>query len=389
MSSRIPPPTNSTITVAGARPKNPCKLRQTCDSCSEAKVKCDKGNPRCGRCDRLSYECIYSPARRFGRPRPRSRRSPEQDGGKQRTRDSRDDADAVMTDVVTANKDNDVSAPALAPAAPVPPPPPPPPPSASGQVAHYTSAARHINLNLGKPLLDCHPDENCWSATDSANADSKDKCSDGNNSRSNNTLQSVSMNLRSDGLLRNPDQPSSFGVDDVQHNPYEYDCATVAVATLRKLAATGFDGQQSAPAPPMQTTAAADVLADHIPYACRQAARILVCPCSTDMDTALLTASLAAAILDVADAALRTLKPAGHALDDEQHTVVALGALPNISQVVTLFTHRYSVTQACRPPEALLLLAASLRSTLKALAEETTNRFLDSGTAPSSRRSGS
>ena len=101
------------------------------------------------------------------------------------------------------------------------------------------------------------------------------------------------------------------------------------------------------------------------------------------MDTALLAASLAAAILEVADAALRILKPAGHALDDEQHTVLALGILPNISQVVTLFTHRYSVTQASRPPEALLLLAASLRTTLKAMAEETTNRFLDSGAAPS------
>ncbi|KAL3961147.1 hypothetical protein ACCO45_006264 [Purpureocillium lilacinum] len=40
---------NSTITVADAdaRAKKPKKLRQTCDPCSEAKVKCDKGNPRC------------------------------------------------------------------------------------------------------------------------------------------------------------------------------------------------------------------------------------------------------------------------------------------------------------------------------------------------------
>jgi hypothetical protein len=356
---------NNTITVAG-RPKKPWKLRQTCDPCSEAKVKCDKGNPRCGRCDRLSYECVYSPTRRIGRPRPRSPRS--QDGG---GRPARDDGAVIDEANVASEANEDYMAPAIAPA-------PAPARPSSAQPTEQTPTARHLNLNLNEPLPDCLDDADRWSGSAPASASASSNAS------------SIASRNASHGLLSSLAQPSSLGLDEVRHNPYEYDCATVAVATLRKLAVAGLDGQSASPTPTAtasatatQTAAPADVLSDQIPHACRQAARILVCPCSADMDTALLVASLAAAILEVADSALRTLKPAGHALDDEQHTVLALGTLPKISQVVTLFTHRYSVTQASRPPEALLLLAASLRTTLKAMAEETTNRFLDSGAAPS------
>ena len=334
-----PDTTNKNTTAMAARPTKPWKLRQTCDLCSEAKVKCDKRNPRCGRCDRLSYECVYSPARRIGRPRPRSPRS--QDRGRQ----ARDDAtnEEAMKDYTA------------------------PPPLA--RLAELTPTARQQEFAdcVNESLPDCFSDDaDRWSGRAGASASG--------NSRSNDAL--LSTNIR-DGLLSTLEQPS-FGMHEVPHTPYEYDCATVAVATLTKLAVAGLEGQSSS-----QATAAADVLADQIPHACREAARILVCPCSAEMDMALLAASLAAAILEVADAALRTFKPAGHAPDDGQRTILALSTLPKISQVVTLFTHRYSVTQASRPPEALLLLAASLRTTLKAMAEETTNRFLDNNTGSS------
>ena len=58
---------NTSSTAPDTFPKKPSKLRQTCDACSETKVKCDKRSPRCGRCARLSYECVYSPARRIGK----------------------------------------------------------------------------------------------------------------------------------------------------------------------------------------------------------------------------------------------------------------------------------------------------------------------------------
>ena len=330
--------TTTNNTTMAARPSKPWKLRQTCDLCSEAKVKCDKGNPVCGRCDRLSYECVYSPARRFGRPRPRSPRSQDRDGATN---------DESVKDYTA------------------------PPTLARPAELNPTTQHQEFADCVNEPLPDCFSDD---ADRRSARASGSISASASSNSRSNNA--SLSNSIR-DGLLSSLEQPS-LGMHEVQHTPYEYDCATVAVATLKTLAATGLEGRSAS-----QPNAAADVLADQIPHACREVARILVCPCSAEMDTALLAASLAAAILEVADAALRTLKPAGHAPDDGQRTVLALGTLPKISQVVTLFTHRYSVTQASRPPEALLLLAASLRTTLKAMAEETTNRFLESGAGPS------
>ncbi|KAI6245260.1 hypothetical protein HI914_06548 [Erysiphe necator] len=44
------------------------KLKDTCDICSSSKVRCDKQKPTCGRCERLGQPCLYSPARRIGRP---------------------------------------------------------------------------------------------------------------------------------------------------------------------------------------------------------------------------------------------------------------------------------------------------------------------------------
>ncbi|EFQ33702.1 hypothetical protein CGRA01v4_01999 [Colletotrichum graminicola] len=373
----------STITVADVRPKRSGKLRQTCDPCSEAKVKCDKGNPRCGRCDRLSYDCVYSPARRIGRPRPRSRRSPEHDGGacpapETSCRHTREDA-SVTTDEATSKK---CPTPASA-----------QPPSASGQPARQqTPTSRHMSLDFDEPLPDSLFNDSHWgvpistSAGTSVGSGCNDRCSTRSSTRSSARGSTRSTDIHHNastsigGLISiGREFNSTPNMDEGRRNPYEYDCATVAVATLGALAATGLDGQ---------TTAAAEVLADQIPHACRQAARILVCPCSADMDRALLAASLAAAILDVADTALRALKPPGRALEDEQHTVLALGTIPNISRVVTLFTHRYSATQVGRPPEALSLLAASLRTTLKTMAEDTTNRFLEGGTTSSSHQGG-
>lgn len=348
-----PESANTNPNTAAVRPNKPWKLRQTCDLCSEAKIKCDKRNPRCGRCERLSYECMYSPARRIGRPRPRSPRTQE-------TRRAAG-ADSVHTDRDSANKDYAAQ-------------------QAAARPAELPEAARHQDLNEALP--DCFSDDAGAgagaSAGPSVNVDANASisatadASNNSNARINDVPQPSSIG---DALFTSDTQPSMS-----MHDPYEVDCATVAVATLKKLSSAGLEGGQSPSQNQINT--ARDVLADQIPHACKQAARILVCPCSADMDTALLAASLAGAILDVADAALRSFRPAGHAPDAQERTVLALGTLTNISQVVTLFTHRYSATQASRPPEALKLLAASLRTTLKAMAEETTNRFFDGGSAP-------
>ncbi|KAL4882130.1 hypothetical protein BJY04DRAFT_227347 [Aspergillus karnatakaensis] len=48
------------------------RLRKSCDTCQEAKVKCSQHKPSCHRCLRHRQPCVYSPQRRSGRPPKRS-----------------------------------------------------------------------------------------------------------------------------------------------------------------------------------------------------------------------------------------------------------------------------------------------------------------------------
>ncbi len=59
------------VTVLNHRLGAP-KLRSSCDDCGTAKVKCDRGQPKCGRCETLSLTCVYGPSRKVGKP-PRKR----------------------------------------------------------------------------------------------------------------------------------------------------------------------------------------------------------------------------------------------------------------------------------------------------------------------------
>ncbi|KAK8079423.1 hypothetical protein PG997_007241 [Apiospora hydei] len=54
------------------------RLRQACDACTTAKVKCDKGRPACQRCLDIDDFCQYSPSRRHGRRPRRARTSPRE-----------------------------------------------------------------------------------------------------------------------------------------------------------------------------------------------------------------------------------------------------------------------------------------------------------------------
>ncbi|KAK5993994.1 Fusarubin cluster-specific transcription factor fsr6-like protein [Cladobotryum mycophilum] len=44
------------------------KLRSSCNACGAAKVKCDRGRPKCGRCTVMSSPCIYGLSRNLGKP---------------------------------------------------------------------------------------------------------------------------------------------------------------------------------------------------------------------------------------------------------------------------------------------------------------------------------
>ncbi|RDW74529.1 Zn(II)2Cys6 transcription factor domain-containing protein [Aspergillus mulundensis] len=44
------------------------KIRQTCNACQQAKIKCSHERPSCKRCQKHNIECVYSISRRLGRP---------------------------------------------------------------------------------------------------------------------------------------------------------------------------------------------------------------------------------------------------------------------------------------------------------------------------------
>ncbi|KAH7310183.1 hypothetical protein BKA65DRAFT_575610 [Rhexocercosporidium sp. MPI-PUGE-AT-0058] len=44
------------------------KLRSSCDGCASSKIRCEKQQPTCSRCQQLNQECIYGRSRRRGKP---------------------------------------------------------------------------------------------------------------------------------------------------------------------------------------------------------------------------------------------------------------------------------------------------------------------------------
>lgn len=60
-------PTLTAPTNARGTPRRPPKLRSSCDACGAAKVRCDKTQPRCGRCVAGGLSCVYGLSRKFGK----------------------------------------------------------------------------------------------------------------------------------------------------------------------------------------------------------------------------------------------------------------------------------------------------------------------------------
>ncbi|KAF2637342.1 hypothetical protein P280DRAFT_472068 [Massarina eburnea CBS 473.64] len=49
------------------------KLRSSCNGCGTSKLRCDRGQPECGRCLSHGIQCVYGLSRKMGKP-PRQRR---------------------------------------------------------------------------------------------------------------------------------------------------------------------------------------------------------------------------------------------------------------------------------------------------------------------------
>ena len=60
-------------------PRQP-KLRSSCDGCGATKLKCDRGQPACGRCLSFDLVCVYGVSQKTGKPRRERLRLPEAPG---------------------------------------------------------------------------------------------------------------------------------------------------------------------------------------------------------------------------------------------------------------------------------------------------------------------
>jgi hypothetical protein len=66
-------------TVSQSIHSNQMRLRNSCDRCTRSKLKCDQEKPSCNRCAIRRQPCVYSRARRAGRP-PRTSRNEDEIG---------------------------------------------------------------------------------------------------------------------------------------------------------------------------------------------------------------------------------------------------------------------------------------------------------------------
>lgn len=106
------------------------KLRESCDSCLQAKVKCGKGRPICARCLGNGAECQYSPSARAGRK--------NKNGVKKSV------ADTSSHKRAASNETSNTSAASPASQYPIPPP-------ASIQTHHVGSDSKQYDTSLNIP----------------------------------------------------------------------------------------------------------------------------------------------------------------------------------------------------------------------------------------------
>ena len=67
------------------------KLRDSCEMCAAAKVKCNKDKPTCSRCLQRGFKCAYGASRRQGRPAQNTQNSQVQVQPQHKNNDNQDD----------------------------------------------------------------------------------------------------------------------------------------------------------------------------------------------------------------------------------------------------------------------------------------------------------
>ena len=318
--------------------------------CSASKVRCDKQKPMCSRCEKLSYPCFYSPARRI-----RKRR---------------------LDEIATSASENQ-------------------------EFTHrWTETQDHddgMSRETNEPRTSNAGEESNGPASLPTHDSS---CSLFPMSHSNFAFphQVNSQNDKAKSLRLSPTH-TTFGQISCPRNANHSDCATVALDLLSlinqtSLKESGLSSMECA----VRTTS----------KTMKGISTVLICPCSTKPDVGFLVSAVCSALLDIYQALLPEAPDRNNAqsvrneVEEYFHDNVAvldsgrldmrrdamqdgkatlmriLGELPKIADLVTQFRNRYSQQGDLDSTELFEPLAASMTSRLRSMIDRFTQHLVES-----------
>ncbi|KAI4231019.1 MAG: hypothetical protein L6R40_007857 [Gallowayella cf. fulva] len=349
-------------------PQRAKKLKETCDSCSASKVKCDKRWPQCSRCEHLTYPCFYSPARRKGRPHPTinhdGRKKSEESSEKSSTQESLP-CQTNDTNPQVASRRSEIG-PQLA-------------------IAKEEIQRRHQHrqgygaMSRLQARIPTHHLE-ALSSQDPPNSPSQrlDTCGSSTSTGSPTTISSPATRVSTVSSTASIDDSTNPWPAKSSYNDHDSntdspnDCALLAMKTLQHLSGEsilqhGNDADGSTSEIQLHTASTA----------IKRLSTIFICPCSQKADVGLLTVALCAAILDLYESILQgsidDFAPPSTAVNSifqltsnpKQATVQrVLEELPKAASIVMQFTRRYNGVGDTVEPKGRDDILASLLPTL-------------------------
>ncbi|KAK3381203.1 hypothetical protein B0H63DRAFT_560926 [Podospora didyma] len=308
------------------------KLKDSCDPCSTSKVKCTKEKPICARCDKFGHRCYYSPARRIGRPH----RPPNANTNNTGTSSSSSSSSSLLQHQHQNQK----------------------PPISPSHSTHHQSGSRSSRSTPPPPL----PPPISWASSASSSSNSPSAIIDISTAMP--YIESSPPQIADSHtclLLQDPPSPAP-------------DTAIPDTSNCHGLLLGIIGANLNSNKPPSLTEASS-----FITSSVTTLSRVLICPCSQDLDVALLAVAGCNVVLDVVDD-LATEFPynsssgtAGTSNGEADPNQVIVGELRRVANLVVQFTSRYETGMEDEVSEALIGLAGELKTRLQAVVEKATS----------------
>ena len=299
--------------VTRMTPQRAQRLKDTCDTCSASKVRCDKQKPNCSRCERLSYHCFYSPASRKGRPHPSDNGDTQRISALSDERPSKQQKNAAESDGKGAQ-------------------------TVHGQQQQHHQGSHNTDNQLD-PTLHYQADTSaCNDSMDLPSYDNAAPCS------------SIPTPIDSMDTLHSHAKASNVGSSanagstiDARSTMSSYsdhsnatecsDCATLAMGMLQHMtticmrplprtSATSFGYSPLLDCDGLSLEARIHAASTAI----KRLSAILICPCSCNTDVGLLSSALCAAILDSYEIILRSSTNSMYQGSAHAHDVMNAGS---------------------------------------------------------------